>query len=122
MNDHAWSGNIRELRNVIERAVLLSGGDALTVAHLAPGASARAATSVAASDVAPPIALSPPSGGVAPNLKGEMAALERERILDALSKCGGNQTQAAELLGLSRRTFVQRLSDYGVPRPRKNNA
>ena len=120
MTEHPWSGNIRELRNVIERAVLLSGGEALSVAHLAPRAGARAAAPVVApvAPVAPP----PNDDGVAPNLKGEMAALERSRILDALTKCGGNQTQAAQLLGMSRRTFVQRLSEYGVPRPRKSGA
>ena len=53
------------------------------------------------------------------SLPDEMEALERQRILDALAKCGGNQTQAAELLGISRRTLLRRLDDYAVPRPRK---
>ncbi len=53
------------------------------------------------------------------SLPHEMEALERQRILDALAKCGGNQTQAAEMLGISRRTLLRRLDDYAVPRPRK---
>ena len=53
------------------------------------------------------------------SLPDEMEALERQRILDALAKCGGNQTQAAEMLGISRRTLLRRLDEYAVPRPRK---
>ena len=44
---------------------------------------------------------------------------ERLRIVDALSRCAGNQTKAAALLGISRRTLVSRLNDYGLPRPKK---
>jgi DNA-binding NtrC family response regulator len=57
--------------------------------------------------------------GSAATLPDEMEALERQRILDALAKCGGNQTQAAEMLGISRRTLLRRLDEYAVPRPRK---
>ncbi len=57
--------------------------------------------------------------GSSSSLPDEMEALERKRILDALAKCGGNQTQAAELLGISRRTLLRRLDEYAVPRPRK---
>ncbi len=45
--------------------------------------------------------------------------LDRRRVLDALAACGGNQTRAAEMLGMSRRTLVTRLDAYGLPRPRK---
>jgi DNA-binding NtrC family response regulator len=50
-----------------------------------------------------------------------MEILERRRIVEALEKCGGNQTAAAELLGMSRRTLVSRLSTYDLPRPRKRS-
>ncbi len=65
---------------------------------------------------------SPHAGGtvvMGSSLPHEMEALERQRILDALARCGGNQTQAAEMLGISRRTLLRRLDEYAVPRPRK---
>ncbi len=44
---------------------------------------------------------------------------ERARILAALEQCAGNQTKAAAVLGISRRTLIHRLELYGLPRPRK---
>jgi hypothetical protein len=52
-------------------------------------------------------------------LRRELRAHERESIRLALEKCGGNQTKAARLLGISRRTLVSRLSEHRLPRPRK---
>jgi two-component system response regulator AtoC len=102
---HAWPGNVRELRNVIERAVLIADGNIITTAHLAvhepsPTGAAVAATTTAA-------------------LPDELAAIERQRIIDALDQCGGNQTRAAKSLGMPLRTFIKRIESYGVPRPRK---
>jgi DNA-binding NtrC family response regulator len=77
----------------------------------------------AAPSVAPPPLPAIPSStvafGAAASLPGEMEALERQRILDALARCGGNQTEAASMLGISRRTLLRRLDEYAVPRPRK---
>jgi len=94
---HAWPGNIRELRNVVERAVLLCD-DELTAQHLG--------------------LLSPPREPPA-KLRTEVDAFEKQRIVDALEQCGGNQTRAAKLLGISRRTLTNRLNEYGLPRPIK---
>jgi Bacterial regulatory protein, Fis family/FHA domain len=52
-------------------------------------------------------------------LASELAKVERARIVEALERCGGNQTRAAALLGISRRTLVNRLTEYGLPRPLK---
>jgi DNA-binding NtrC family response regulator len=52
-------------------------------------------------------------------LSAPLDAVERTRIEEALSRAGGNQTKAAELLGISRRTLVGRLDTYGLPRPRR---
>ena len=61
----------------------------------------------------------PPTPSLAP---ASSADQERERIMTALTKSGGNQTRAAELLGISRRTLSKRLDKYGFPRPRKGRA
>ena len=55
------------------------------------------------------------------SLKDAVTELERQRIIDALKTCGGNQTRAAEMLGISRRTLVNRLDQYDLPRPRKEH-
>jgi len=56
------------------------------------------------------------------DLRIDMKDYERQRILDALASCAGNQTAAAKLLGVSRRMLVNRLNVYGIPRPRKGRA
>jgi transcriptional regulator of acetoin/glycerol metabolism len=44
---------------------------------------------------------------------------ERDRVIRALESCGGNQTRAAKLLGISRRTLINRLEQFQLPRPKK---
>ncbi len=99
-----WPGNIRELQNTIERAVLLCTGDVIGLEQLP--------TRGAAAPV--------PAGGGG----GYAAAAgdddpERKRIMDALEQCAGNQTRAAKVLGISRNTLLARLDQYGLARPRK---
>ena len=116
---YAWPGNLRELKNVMDRVALLArdaevGADAL---GLPAGAGARAAASSApaAGTSAPPPARS--SG----DLRGELDAFEKERIVRALEEAGGNQARAAQLLGLPLRTFVKRLTRYGLTRARRRD-
>jgi DNA-binding NtrC family response regulator len=100
---YRWPGNVRELRNVIERAALVCNGPSVEVAHIVLDETlASAAVSAASSSVEAP------------------AAEERQHILVALERCAGNQTEAAKLLGISRRQLRYRLDKLGVPRPRKN--
>jgi transcriptional regulator with PAS, ATPase and Fis domain len=101
---HPWPGNVRQLRNVMERAGLLCAGDAVLVEHLGFSESADGAT------LPPP---SVPRPG-ADDLSSEMAALERARIERALDLAAGNQTRAAELLGITRRILGRRLERYGI--------
>jgi DNA-binding NtrC family response regulator len=128
LRQHAWPGNIRELRNVIEQAVLLSLDEPEILPEHLP-----LDTMIGEPRPAPYLldtvvsGSSPPSEGdpyaTAPRgqLRGEIETLERQQILDALARCGGNQTQAAKLLGIARGTLVSRLNDYGVRRPRKRS-
>jgi DNA-binding NtrC family response regulator len=99
---YPWPGNIRELRNVIERAVLLSAGDEIPPENLALEAPRRVLTHEAEP--------------THPIVTGDD---EKSRIVAALEQCAGNQTHAARLLGISRGTLVSRLAEYAIPRPRK---
>ncbi|HYV45133.1 MAG TPA: sigma 54-interacting transcriptional regulator [Myxococcaceae bacterium] len=108
LEQYAWPGNIRELRNAVERAVLLAGGGPVDVEHLP-------LEKMSAVWLAPPS----PAPAPAPAPEGDRAAAERQRIADALHKCAGNQTQAARLLGISRRTLLYKLDAHGLPRPQK---
>ena len=90
----SWPGNIRELRNTVERAAAVRDTDSLDAASLAAGSDGGALMAGAEAD-------------------------ERARIIEALDRCAGNQTKAARLLGISRRTLVHRLDLYRLPRPRK---
>jgi transcriptional regulator with PAS, ATPase and Fis domain len=119
---YEWPGNIRELRNVIERAVLLAGASGVvTATHLPSEINERAASSrpgapVVASDGSASASGKARSRG---DIKRELEEIEKQRIIDALEQCQGNQSRAAELIGMPRRTFLARLEAYGLPRPRK---
>jgi len=109
---YSWPGNVRELRNVIERAAVVAGGGTIGPEHLSLSA-ASSATPHAPPSVAEP-------GASASDLRADLEALERRRIVDALARCHGNQTRAAEELGISRRTLINRLEQYDLPRPRRD--
>jgi two-component system response regulator AtoC len=120
---HTWPGNVRELRNVVERALLLSPNGPIGPQHL-PIDEPDAAPAIRA---APDREVEAPSPASSPQrplplplpLKQELDAIERQRIVAALAECGGNQTKAARLLGIPRRTLLTRLDAWGLPRPRK---
>jgi DNA-binding NtrC family response regulator len=99
LESYEWPGNIRELKNAIDRAVLLSSGDSIDPQAVPAGEHVGDAAAGA-------------------RLRQDLATFERQRIVEALDKCAGNQTKAAQLLGISRRTLVSRLGEYNLPRPR----
>jgi DNA-binding NtrC family response regulator len=112
LDGKSWPGNIRELKNVIERAVLLCSGTEIGLEHLPderPSPAGRLA------DVRRKV---PDTGPHATGLSSAQAA-ERQAIVDALAACAGNQSRAAKMLGMPRRTFVARLDAYQIPRPKK---
>ena len=107
---HQFPGNIRELKNVVERALVLSRGGPIAPEHIVVG-------SYGLDSDRPPSSAAKRGG-----LRQELVELERDRIVAALEQTGGNQTQAAKLLGMSRRTLVKRLGEYDLPRPRKKKS
>jgi two-component system response regulator AtoC len=149
LKTYPWPGNVRELRNVIERAVAFCRTVAIAPEHLGLPVGAGSIPPPRVQGFAqqrdsqppmvhpssppmpahhhpsspPPHPSQPPPGSstvaFGSSLPAEVDALERERILAVLAQCGGNQTQAAEMLGISRRTLLRRLDEYAVPRPRK---
>ena len=97
LHRHPWPGNIRELRNTMERAVLLAEGDVISAALLR-------------GELAEP-------GGATPDphrFRTELAEVERRYLVRALELCDGNRTHAARLLGMSRNTLLARIREHGL--------
>jgi two-component system, NtrC family, response regulator AtoC len=113
---YRWPGNIRQLRNVMERAAVLSRGGMITLEELPNDTYIGPTLSVSVPGAARPV-LAPPAGAEPPEAPPDED--ERARIIAALESCAGNQTRAAAMLGISRRTLVTRLGSYNLPRPRK---
>ena len=111
---YSWPGNIRELKNMMERAVLLCAGPIIENEHL-PMEKLGGSPSSPGLAVAPPISDASQPGAPPSSTPPD----ERQRIIDALSACAGNQSRAAKMLGMPRRTFVARLDQYQIPRPKK---
>jgi len=98
---HAWPGNIRELKNVIERAVLLAKGTTLTTTVLSmPAGTGRRGTAAGADRPA--------------NLKEAMREPERTFIRDALARFDGNRGAAASSLGINRTTLYKKMKRLGL--------
>ena len=113
--DYAWPGNVRELRNVVERAFTLAEGRSIGPEHL-PLEKMRSVVLVRPTQSAPPSSPDAelPVLDLSPEERGE-----RDRIVAALNECGGNQSLAAERLGISRSTMLNRLNAYRIRRPRR---
>jgi Nif-specific regulatory protein len=96
---HQWPGNVRELENCIERAILLTEGDAIEMIHLPPSLQAK----MREGD---------------PTEKGRLSTVilsqERSLILEALKETRGNQSQAARLLGTTKRIIQYKIQKLGI--------
>jgi DNA-binding NtrC family response regulator len=103
LSSHSFPGNVRELENLLERAVILAGEGQVTCEHFPtlPGASS-------------------PCGREGSSAGGDRTAmslsqLERDMILKALEAAAGNKSQAARLLGITRRALYSKMETHGIP-------
>ncbi len=97
---YSWPGNIRELENTIERAVILCPGEQITPRELPP--------QMLPDDFQP--------GGDADLNRGGLTLkdMEREAIRATLEQTGGNRSQSAKLLGIARQTLLNKIKEYGL--------
>jgi DNA-binding NtrC family response regulator len=98
MGEYRWPGNVRQLRNIIERAVVLSRGNVLTMADLPeefnrPGKPVEETLQLNASSE-----------------RRTLREIELHAIMEALQKCEGNKSRASRMLGISRKAFYKRLN------------
>ena len=99
LQEYQWPGNVRELENALERAVILSGGDQISLDVLPERVMQRKAEPLV-------------SGRTPPN--PTLEAVERAYIMWVLQTEGGNKSRAADVLGIDPSTLYRKLSRYGV--------
>jgi two-component system, NtrC family, response regulator AtoC len=138
LHAYSWPGNVRELKNIMERAPFLCENGAITAAQIPQQplnelevdefpADEHDRTQVFAplrvprfdEERAPAEPPSSRSMRNEPSLPAIDSEEERQRVLRALEQCGGNQTRAAKVLGVSRRTLINRVERLNLPRPKK---
>lgn len=107
LEDYSWPGNVRQLRNIVEKMTVLSGGGKLTIDDVPieiledakPAEPAKVEECAPAADIAIPQAQS-------------LADSEKAKILSVLESVKGNKSKAADLLGISRRTIHRKLNEW----------
>jgi DNA-binding NtrC family response regulator len=105
LRHHAWPGNIRELQNAIERALITCEGSLVSAAHLA--------IPLPSGPIRPPGSPEP----ARPAASMALDELERKAIIDALQRTHGHKARAAQLLGLTRFQLYGRLKRYHIEAP-----
>ena len=105
--DYDWPGNIRELKNVIQRAVNISRENVILPEdlplNLQSFKAGKSQTGMSKTKVIPKI-----------SSLNKVQQLEKNAIVEALNKCNGNISKTAEFLGLNRRTLYRRMDNYGI--------
>jgi two-component system response regulator AtoC len=125
LESHTWPGNIRELENVLERTILFCKGDRIERADLqlvlAPSSSSPSNQSGSMTPITDAAPLDDDldehaeiSGSLKEVVRAETARVERELIVKALDETGGNVTQAARLLKISRKSLQMKMKEFGL--------
>jgi len=104
LKKYSWKGNVRELENVIERALILCEGETVKRKHLRLGQASSAGE----------IGGIPMDGSLEEASKAALKIVETKRIKKALKDTNGNKTRAAELLSVSYKTLLTKIKDYGI--------
>lgn len=119
LDAYCWPGNVRQLQNAVERAAVLTGAAAeIRLQDLPEEVRVAAATGDMGGSAAParsgPERRPPdiPEGGL--NFDAVVTSVERDLLLQSLAKAGGNKMRAAQLLGMKRTTFVEKLKRLGI--------
>lgn len=103
--NYPWKGNVRELENCIERAVILCDGDRITPEHLILDKRVSFESSLLGLSM---------EGGLEDTAKEAVRIAETERIIRALKETRGNKSRAAEILRVSYKTLLTKIKDYGI--------
>jgi transcriptional regulator with GAF, ATPase, and Fis domain len=112
LKSHGWPGNIRQLENIIERAVVIAETETLTLQDMpvevfGPNPDALPAD-------APPASALAEDGVPVSTFRNERDRFEREQLVRALASAAGNKAEAARILGIARSTLVSRLKKLGL--------
>jgi DNA-binding NtrC family response regulator len=108
MMNHPWAGNIRELQNCIERAVILSDGDVIDEEHL--GIRPQELSEIHAREIAL-------EGTLHDVAAAAVRMAETRMIRKVLKSTGGNKSRASHILGVSYKTLLTKIKEYGIERP-----
>jgi len=118
LRTYSWPGNVRQLKNCIERAVILSNNGRVTVAELPPEV-LRPSVAIPPSASSPAVAQgTEPVAAANASAPGSLREVERQQILAALEQTGWHRGKTAEILGISPSTLYRRLRDYDLERRR----
>jgi len=114
---HPFPGNVRELEHALERALILAGSDPVDLEHLPFAAAGVAGPARGGGPGSAGVAGPPPWVPEIPPEGLSLEVLERELIVRSLERARGNKSQAARLLGLTRRTLYSRMERHGLRKP-----
>jgi DNA-binding NtrC family response regulator len=108
VNNHPWTGNIRELQNCIERTVILTDGEVIEDEHL--GFRQSELTEIHAREIA--------LEGTLHDVAAAATRMAESRMIrKVLKSTGGNKSRASQILGVSYKTLLTKIKEYGIDRP-----
>ena len=117
LRSYTWPGNVRQLKNTLERAVILSNNGRITLAELPPEVSRPGVYAPALVTTSLP-GVAPDAGANPVGSPASLREVERQQILAALEQSGWHRGKTAEILGISPSTLYRRLRDYGLEKRR----